>query len=212
VATISVNASATLSGRGRTTSSGTITWTAPALPDDATVTGISVSGTWSWTGKGSISRVTINGTNTSGDYPFDVSLGASATSPLSISCVGNKKATGSYFSWSDLQVTYTYTVPSTAPPVITVGSPDREIISDENGYNECLCTFIADTDLQAWEARATKAGVTPGRGVGLLVESGGALEAGAAGTVSVVDAELTDGDGDYTITVYGQSTGGTWSE
>ena len=97
-------------------------------------------------------------------------------------------------------------------PVITIGTPSTAIISDETGYDECICTFTADVALQAWEARATKSGVTPARGVGLLVESGGSLAAGTASTVSVVDEELTDGDGDYTITVYGQSTGGVWSE
>ena len=97
------------------------------------------------------------------------------------------------------------------PPVITVGTPSRSIISDESGVNQCVCTFTSDLALQAWEARATK-GVTPARGVGLLVESGTTLAAGATGTVVVDWNELTNGDGEYTITVYGQSTDGVWSE
>lgn len=98
------------------------------------------------------------------------------------------------------------------PPVITVGTPSRTIISDETGYDQCTCTFSSDIALAQWEARATKAGVTPARGVGLLVESGTTLAAGATGTVTIDDEELTQGDGEYTITVYGQSTGGVWSE
>lgn len=97
------------------------------------------------------------------------------------------------------------------PPVITVGTPSRTIISDESGYDQCVCTFTSDLALQAWEARATKAGVTPARGVGLLVESGGSLAANTPATVYVENEELTQGDGEYTITVYGQSTGGIWS-
>lgn len=97
------------------------------------------------------------------------------------------------------------------PPVITVGTPSRSIISDESGVNQCTCTFTSDLALQAWEARATK-GVTPARGVGLLVESGTTLAAGATGTVIVDWNELTNGDGEYVITVYGQSTDGVWSE
>lgn len=97
------------------------------------------------------------------------------------------------------------------PPVITVGTPSRSIISDESGVNQCVCTFTSDLALQAWEARATK-GVTPARGVGLLVESGTTLAAGATGTVVVDWNELTNGDGEYVITVYGQSTDGVWSE
>ena len=119
--------------------------------------------------------------------------------------------------------TYTYTVDgdatiavtisgSSTAPTITVGTPTRSIISDESGYDQCVCTFQSNMALQAWEARATKAGVTPARGVGLLVESGTTLAANTDGTVIVDDEELTNGDGEYTITVYGQSTGGVWSE
>lgn len=97
-------------------------------------------------------------------------------------------------------------------PVITVGTPSRSIISDETGFDQCTCTFTADVDLTEWEARATKAGTTPARGVGLLVESGTTLAAGSTGTVVVDDEELTNGDGEYTITVYGKSSGGVWSE
>ena len=96
-------------------------------------------------------------------------------------------------------------------PTITVGTPSRSIISDETGYDQSVCTFTSNIDLQAWEARATKEGTTPARGVGLLVESGTTLAAGATGTVTVDNEELTNGDGEYTITVYGQSTGGVWS-
>lgn len=104
------------------------------------------------------------------------------------------------------------TLSGATPPTITVGTPSRAIISDENGYDQCVCTFSSDIALQAWEARATKSGVTPARGVGLLVESGGALAANTNATIYVDDEELTQGDGEYTITVYGQSTGGVWSE
>jgi len=97
------------------------------------------------------------------------------------------------------------------PPVITVGTPSRTIISDEDGYDQCVCTFRSDLDLQAWEARATKSGTTPARGVGLLVESGTTLAANTDATIYVDNEELTNGDGEYTITVYGQSTGGVWS-
>lgn len=98
------------------------------------------------------------------------------------------------------------------PPVITVGTPTVTTISSISGHDQCVCTFTSDLALSQWEARATKAGVTPARGVGLLVESGGALAANAAATIYVENEELTNGDGVYTITVYGQSTGGVWSE
>ena len=122
-----------------------------------------------------------------------------------------------------LYYTYTYTVDGDAtiavtisggstPPTITVGTPSKTIISTVSGYDQCVCTFTSNMALQAWEARATKTGTTPARGVGLLVESGTTLAAGANGTIYVENEELTNGDGEYTITVYGQSTGGVWSE
>ena len=104
-----------------------------------------------------------------------------------------------------------YTQPSGDPPTITVGTPSRSIISDETGYDQCTCTFQSDLALSQWEARATNAGTTPARGIGLLVESGGSLAANTNATVIVDDEELTNGDGEYTITVYGLSTGGVWS-
>ena len=97
------------------------------------------------------------------------------------------------------------------PPVITVGTPSVAVISSVSGHDQCVCTFQSDLALSQWEARATKAGVTPARGVGLLVESGGSLAANTNATVYIENEELTNGDGVYTITVYGQSTGGIWS-
>lgn len=97
-------------------------------------------------------------------------------------------------------------------PVLTMGAPNVSIISNVTGHDQCVCTFQSNLALQQWEARATKSGVTPARGVGLLVESGGNLAANTNATIYVENEELTDGDGLYTITVYGQSVDGVWSE
>lgn len=97
------------------------------------------------------------------------------------------------------------------PPTITVGTPTKTKISRVEGYDQSVVTFTSDMDLQAWEARATIPGVTPARGVGLFVESGTSLSANTEATIYVDDEELTNGDTEYTITVYGQSTGGEWS-
>ena len=107
--TITASATAALTAAGTSTANGTITWTAPALPEGVSAwDSVVISGTWSWGGKGSVSRVTINGTNTSADIAFSVNINGKS-SPLSISCVGNKNATGNSFTWSGLQVVYTYT-------------------------------------------------------------------------------------------------------
>lgn len=127
---------------------------------------------------------------------------------IRINCRRNQKNTQAWWYVYGAEIEVEYSVPT---PVITVGTPSRTIISDESGFDQSTCTFRSNMDLQAWEARATKAGTTPARGVGLLVESGTTLAANTDATVVVDDEELTNGDGEYTITVYGQSTGGVWS-
>lgn len=109
--TINVNATASLSATGTTVATGSITWTAPSYPSGVTSwDSVVISGTWRWNGRGGITYVNINGTNTSDGIPFNINLGATTTSPLSITCKGgNKNATGRNFTWSNLQVTYTYT-------------------------------------------------------------------------------------------------------
>ena len=154
-------------------------------------------------------RLYITATNNaSSTHRYIYVYGATLTVTYSIS--------GYIYTYTVSNVTADHTIVFTAstsgdPPVITVGTPSRTIISDESGYDQCVCTFVSDLPLQQWEARATKSGVTPARGVGLLVESGTTLAANTNATIYVENEELTQGDGEYTITVYGQSTGGVWS-
>lgn len=112
MATTSVNASISMTANGTTRVNGTLSWTAPSLPSGSTVTDIAVSGTYNWNGRGNVT-VYINGSSIYSGSDFNVSLGASATSPYTIQCQGgNKNATGSNFSWGTLQVTYTYSAGS----------------------------------------------------------------------------------------------------
>lgn len=128
--TLTAAATASLTARGTTTATGSISWTAPAFPEGVTEwDSVVISGTWTWGGKGSISRVTINGTNTSGGVAFSVNINGK-TSPLSITCVGNKNATGANFTWSSLVVTYTYTQQGVAK-TLTVTYNSRTIVTDE---------------------------------------------------------------------------------
>lgn len=97
-------------------------------------------------------------------------------------------------------------------PTITIGTPSRTKISAISGYNQATVTFQSDTALAEWEARATTADQTPGHGVGLLVESGSTLEANADATVYVDYSELTNGDQEYTISIFGKTADGRWSD
>lgn len=118
-------------------------------------------------------------------------------------------ASSSVSNWLCIsEATFNYSLPA---PIITVISADKAKISDEINMNECICYFTADVDLSEWEARATLEGASKGRGVGLLVESGTELKAGENGLVSVLDTELTNGDGDYVVSIYGKGSNGEWS-
>ena len=113
-----------------------------------------------------------------------------------------------YELWID--VDYTESVIIANPPIITIQSQDVTKISSVTGYDRCTVTFTSDQALTYWEARATTT-QTPAHGVGLLVESG-TLSKGETGYVYVDDEELTNGDLNYTITIYGQNADGRWSD
>lgn len=203
-----VGSFSSLSIRGKSNKSGNITWTVPELPSGAVIKSTTLTGvTDSYVTVGSVT-CTINGSSQDPNAAFAIDLGTTLRSSVAVTAKGSSSWGIGSLSISNI----VYTVVYDGPPVIAVGIPDKTRISDEAGHDACICTFTADQDLSAWEARATRDGVTPARGVGLLVESGGSLAAGEAGTVSVLDEELTGGDGLYTITVYGCGTNGLWSE
>ena len=110
--------SSSISANGTSVTNGTLSWSAPSLPEGvASWDSIQVKGTWSWTGRGGISYVKINNVNTTTGVAFDIGI-TGKTSPLAISCAGsNKNATGNSFTWSGLQVVYTYTEPVSQGPV-----------------------------------------------------------------------------------------------
>lgn len=110
-------------------------------------------------------------------------------------------------------LTIDYTVPSDPPsiPVITIQSQNVAKISSVAGYDQCIVTFTANQALTYWEARATTSSQVPTHGTGLLVESG-TLDEGATGYIYVDDEELTNGDLNYRIDIYGQNSAGVWSD
>lgn len=104
------NVTANLTANGNSQGNGTISWTRPNIPTNAVISSIVVNGEWDWGGKGNINKVTINGTQVLVSTQFSIELGANATSPISITCTGNKNATGDNFTWTGLQVVYTYDI------------------------------------------------------------------------------------------------------
>lgn len=106
---------------------------------------------------------------------------------------------------------YGYIPSAGTAPVINIQSQNVTKISRVAGYDQCIVTFIADQELTYWEARATTSSQTPAHGVGLLVESG-TLAEGETGYIYVDDEELTNGDLQYRIDIYGKNSSGVWSD
>lgn len=94
-------------------------------------------------------------------------------------------------------------------PVIQIRAYTTNKISGQAGFNQCNAWFKTNVRLTQWEARANGGG---GHGVGLLVGSGGFVAAGEVVQFEVFDHELTFGDKEYLVTVYGRALlGGGWS-
>ena len=145
------------------------------------------------------------------NYTADVSSYISGLTSVEVSAFNNNWS-GNTFDLYELWIDVDYTEPviTANPPIITIQSQNVTKISSVTGHDRCTVTFTSDQALTYWEARATTT-QTPAHGVGLLVESG-TLSKGETGYVYVDDEELTNGDLNYTITIYGQNADGRWSD
>lgn len=150
-------------------------------------------------------------TSSATNYTADVTSYMSNLSSVEVTAY-NTNWSGNTFVLYELWIDVDYTESAIVadPPVITIVSQDVTKISGVNEHDRCTVTFTSDQALSYWEARATTT-QTPAHGVGLLVESG-TLSKGETGYVYVDDEELTNGDLNYTITIYGKNADGTWSD
>ena len=211
--TITVNGSfSNLSIFGKSSKSGNMTWTLPALPDGCTIISTSLTASCTLSMMLSSATYTINGTSYSSSTSISIDLGTSLISSINVKAQG--KSSFSYGSLSISNIVYSITYSyeeKTDPPVIAIQSQDRLKISSVNGYDRCTVAFTSNQALSYWEARATTSSQTPSHGVGLLVESG-SLGTDEIGYVYVDDEELTNGDIEYTVTIFGQNADGVWSD
>ncbi len=97
-----------LSISGNTSKSGNITWTAPSIPDGATITSTTLTATLTVSMTKASCTVTINGDTYYSTTSLNISLGTSIKSSLSVSAKGaNKNARGTV-SMSNIIYTVTY--------------------------------------------------------------------------------------------------------
>ena len=188
-----------------------VTWDIPVLPSNAIVVSAKFTGVFNcyYTYANAV-RFSVNGGDvykktTSKSIDFGTDLNGS------IECDAwgaSWAAVGDVWLTEGL-ITVTYRLAEA--PIVTIDSIDKYRISRVLGINECVCKFHCDIDVTEWEARATREGESSGRGIGLLVENGTTLKTGSIGVVSVLDTELSKGDGDYLIRIYAKSDDGVWS-
>lgn len=97
-----------------------------------------------------------------------------------------------------------------------MAAPNITFSYDKNklGVNDFITvTFVSDIAMSAFEARATKTGEPWGVGVGTLVGGFSTTPAGVERVFEIYDTELVNGDGEYRISLFGQSAqDGSWND
>ena len=188
-----------------------VTWDIPVLPSNAIVVSAKFTGVFNcyYTYANAV-RFTVNGGDTyKKTTSITVDFGTSLTNSIVCDAWGSSFAAIGDVWLTDGLITVTYRLAEA--PIVTIDSIDKYRISRVLGINECICRFHCNIDVTEWEARATREGESSGRGIGLLVENGTDLKTGSTGVVSVLDTELSKGDGDYLIRIYAKSSDGVWS-
>lgn len=188
-----------------------VTWAIPSLPSNVIIINVKFSGIFncSYTYANAV-RFTVNGGDTyKKTTAKTIDFGTARDGSVECDAWGTSFASVGNVWLTDGLITITYRLAEA--PIVTIDSIDKYRISRVLGINECICRFHCNMDVTEWEARATRDGESSGRGIGLLVESGTDLKTGSTGVVSVIDTELSKGDGDYLIRIYAKSSDGVWS-
>lgn len=188
-----------------------VTWNIPVLPSNAIVIDVKFTGIFncSYTYANAV-RFTVNGGEVyKKTANKTIDFGTDLNGSIECEAWGSSWASVGNVWLTDGLITITYRLAEA--PIVTIDSIDKYRISRILGINECICRFHCNIDVTEWEARATRDGESSGRGIGLLVESGTNIKAGEIGIVSVLDTELSNGDGNYLIRIYAKSTDGVWS-
>lgn len=188
-----------------------VTWAVPSLPSNAIVINVKFTGIFNcqYSYVNAVNFTVNNGERHKKTANITIDLGTVLDGSVECDAWGASFAAYGNVWLTEGLVTITYRIAKA--PIVTIDSIDKYRISRILGINECICRFHCDIDVIEWEARATREGEASGRGIGLLVESGTNLKSGEVGIVSVLDTELSKGDGDYLIRIYAKSSDGVWS-
>jgi len=93
-------------------------------------------------------------------------------------------------------------------PTLTVISASVNKVSSVTGKDTCQVVFSCDIALQEFQVRATRSGNPRGVGVGDLLYSQTNIPAGGSITVTIDGSDITQGDGEYVISLWGKAIDG----
>ena len=137
-----------ISGTG--TKTGNITWDAPSLPSNATITSTTLTASLKINMILSTAAVTINGTSYKSSSQLNINLGTTMQTSLSVTCKGNKRYSYGTVSISNIVYTVTYQYEQeVAETIKQIYIGDINISNIKMGNSSITKVYIGDTLI--WE-------------------------------------------------------------
>ena len=137
-----------ISGTG--TKTGNITWDAPSLPSNATITSTTLTASLKINMILSTAAVTINGTSYKSSSELNINLGTTMQTSLSVTCKGDKRYSRGTVSISNIVYTVTYQYEQEVVETIKqVYIGDINISNIKMGNSSITKVYIGDTLI--WE-------------------------------------------------------------
>lgn len=138
----------TVSGTG--TKIGNITWDAPSLPSNATITSTTLTASLNINMILSTASVTINGTSYKSSSELNINLGTTMQTSLSVTCKGDKRYSRGTVSISNIVYTVTYQYEQEVVETIKqIYIGDINISNIKMGSSPITKAYIGDTLI--WE-------------------------------------------------------------
>ena len=137
-----------ISGTG--TKTGNITWDAPSLPSNATITSTTLTASLKINMILSTAAVTINGTSYKSSSQLNINLGTAMKTSLSVTCKGDKRYSYGTVSISNIVYTVTYQYEQEVVETIKqIYIGDINISNIKIGSSPIIKAYIGDTLI--WE-------------------------------------------------------------
>ena len=136
---------------GNSSKTSNITWEAPSLPNNATITSTTLTASLNISMALSTATVTINGTSYKSSSELNINLGTTMQTSLSVTCKGNKRYSRGTVSISNIVYTVTYQYDAEAVETVKqIYIGDINISNIKMGSSSITKVYIGD--IVIWEA------------------------------------------------------------